>query len=118
METLPVELIQSILVYLSPEDLAAVAQTCQQLHRIARDDRLWRTHLLSRYSYYARVPPYSNVDDFLFESVHHYTHPSADDSTWRVAFVERATQDKQIRSILNDIVSFRKNSKLPDITGT
>ncbi|KAL2151182.1 hypothetical protein VTH82DRAFT_6280 [Thermothelomyces myriococcoides] len=40
--TLPVELLDSILPYLGPEDLCRVSETCRTLYTYATNDRLWR----------------------------------------------------------------------------
>lgn len=45
--SLPAELLQHILGFLSPIELADLSQTCHFLHEHANDDRLWRTHLQS-----------------------------------------------------------------------
>jgi len=42
---LPPELIHTTFEYLSPVELAAVAQTCKSFRDIAYDERLWKVHL-------------------------------------------------------------------------
>ncbi|KAL2193882.1 hypothetical protein P885DRAFT_44399 [Corynascus similis CBS 632.67] len=42
---LPPELLNSILMYLAPEDLCRVSETCRVLYAHATDDRLWRVHV-------------------------------------------------------------------------
>ncbi|KAL2163320.1 hypothetical protein VTH06DRAFT_5377 [Thermothelomyces fergusii] len=43
--SLPVELLESILTHLAPEDLCRVSGTCRALYAHATDDRLWRAHV-------------------------------------------------------------------------
>ncbi|XP_060528394.1 F-box only protein 21-like [Cylas formicarius] len=52
MESLPVELIENILIYpkLSVEDLVNVSMTCQQLHRtITNNNRIWKKKLFQKW---------------------------------------------------------------------
>ncbi|KAF2084451.1 F-box domain-containing protein [Saccharata proteae CBS 121410] len=45
--TLPAELIQQIITYLSPVDLARLARTCRLLCTHAKDERFWKPFVLS-----------------------------------------------------------------------
>lgn len=49
IENLPPELFRSILIYLTPEDTAALAQTCHQMNIVTRDEKMWQQYVLKRY---------------------------------------------------------------------
>lgn len=108
-ELLPPELFRSILAYLSPEDTSALAQTCHRMNLITRDEEIWKEYFLKRYTYYTRVPQYSN-EEYLPGSASKSIAPP-DGCTWQEYFRQRAFQDKDIRLLLNNIISNRTDRK-------
>jgi hypothetical protein len=48
LDQLPDELFRTILDYLTPEETAALGQTCRRLNRISRDEQVWQRHVQQR----------------------------------------------------------------------
>ncbi|CAK9188728.1 unnamed protein product [Sphagnum troendelagicum] len=109
LETLPPELIRSILTYLSPEDTSALAQTCHRMNVLTRDDKLWRQHFFNRYTYPHRISIQFSRDGYQPGSVRKVLQSPPDGCSWQDYFVQRARKDNHIRHLLNEIVSTRKN---------